>query len=115
MQKYSFIWLIIYLWVIGTLPMHQHVHEHSRNKTETHFHAHDSHDHSHHDDQDDQDECILCINLHIPYALDELPKVEFSVLTFDYSPSYNETLPPIWKYDFIALTSNKDPPFSIIS
>lgn len=88
--------------------MHQHIHQVT---SEIHHDQHE--DHTHHTNED---ECILCLNLHIPYAIDDLPSINYSIFTFDIICSYHIISSIDYVDTIISLLTNKGPPsLSIIS
>jgi|GEM_PF-4603142 len=88
--------------------MHQHIH---KDTSEIHHDQHE--DHTHHANED---ECILCLNLHIPYAIDELPNINYSIFIFDIICSYHIISSIDYIDTIISLLTNKGPPsLSIIS
>lgn len=112
LYTYNYLWLIIYLWVIITLPLHHHADTPPLTNIEQCQHSH------HHDNkssQKDNTDCVICFNIQVPSATHQFPWFDYKVLNIASIPSYDEAILVIWQNTALLLNSNKDPPFSIIS
>lgn len=99
--------IFIYLWVIGTLPLHHHDHKAQENVEHQCDH--------HHENEHTEEDCIICFNLFIPQAIDQIDIIEQVVFSAKYKAIYNNLNLPSWHNIIVKLLSNKDPPFSFIS
>lgn len=112
LYTYNYIWLIIYLWVISTLPFHQHNHQSYKEAAELGEHTHASKDNSH---PTNDDECVICLNIHIPFAIDQLPTIDYAAVELAIYPTYGDDMLILWYNSFILSPTNRGPPISIIS
>lgn len=118
MQKqwyiFNLIWLFIYLWITATLPLHNHQQElfYSSQEQFQDEQYHTNHVHNHSEDTED---CMVCLNLHIPFAIDN-----FDIINI--TPNIKDVYVLICQVYVLSIYSqfhfsyfNKGPPFSIIS
>ena len=104
LYTYNYLWLIIYLWVIGTLPFHQHNHLHEKIALEQGDNQHSS-----------EDECVICLNIHVPFAIDQLPTIDYAAVEIEYYRIYDDDRSIFWYNTNILSPTNRGPPISIIS
>lgn len=110
-QAHLYIMLSIYLLVVALLPLHQHSDHFSEDKHCEHTHTEDTHPHKH----STHDDCAICINLHLPYAINDFNPIELTI-PFHYIYPSSIGMEFIFWIDVEGdLSRNKGPPFSIIS
>jgi len=108
-RNFSIVWIITYLWVIISMPMHHHIKDEHISPTTSCSHTNSEQKNKDHVVSED---CAICFNLHVPNALNILTKVECVLFTTDYIADYNSTLSSTWENIDIYKLSNKDPPLS---
>lgn len=107
LHVFNIIVLFIYLWVIGTLPLHQHDHKVHESVAHQCDHSHDS--------KSAEKDCVICFNLFVPQAIDQIDIIEQIVFSTQYKSIYKELMPAYWHNITIKLSANKDPPILFIS
>lgn len=94
---------------MSTLHLHQHTQDHIVTNTS---HCTDDGKHQH---ASEEENCILCFNIHTPFAIDYIPFVDYAVMVFEFITLYHACY-AVDGYDTdVQTSSNKDPPFSLYS